>query len=208
MKKILSLLLILVLAVSLAACKADPQKELVGEWEAEIDLAPYLTSAIIAKDVKLHKYLELSSLPAAITLKIDEDGSYLRSAQAAFTAQQIQDLKQDLIDAYNAYYTAYAKKIDEGMTLESFLAQTKISPEWKAEQIANEQTLQIMVRDLDFAGSYLFAEGNLYMDRYEDVKLKTNPHTYTLEGKRLTFEKAGAPSEFEQLYYPITFKKK
>lgn len=208
MKKIIAFLLIAVLAISLVACnEEDPAAKFYGTWESEIDAASYLESYISEEKENrvLRNHLELSPLSVKVTLTIKEDGT-LHRVMGDLSKEEIEVLKQDLIKGFNAYYADYAKRA--GLTLKELLEQTKISPEWKAEQIANETYLKNALMEMNFLGDWKLEEERLYMGTHEEVVAKKNLQTYTLEEGVLTLESASFPSEFEADYYPLTFTKK
>lgn len=120
MKRSIALMMsLLILMLTLGGCGA--QKQLVGRWTAQVDLAQSVT-ALLPESLG---QAEIESFPVTLQLELDQSGSYVLSVDAA----SVQTAFEQVLDGLDAVVERlYADQIaDLNISLDEFLAMLGLS---------------------------------------------------------------------------------
>lgn len=209
MKRKVSLMLVLgmIAALVLSGCgKKDESKDLVGEWQATLEMADTLNESF-ASEPGMSEYLNIDSFALKMDLSLRDDGTFSMSLNEASVNDAFESIKQPLKDGMTAYLEASLE--GTGMSLEDALGgsdmdtmiDTMLSPEMITESLG----------DTTESGNYTAQDGKLYFLDAGVTKPDDNSESmpYTLSGTKLTLDKPTNGEDLGELadFFPLEFTK-
>lgn len=203
--KILSLMLVLVMMLSLAACSGD-QEKLVGTWEAELEMADVFNESM--GDAEEAEFLAVDSFCFKMVLTFTEEGTYTMSADADSVAAAMEGLKEELKGGMEEYLVYAMAQQGLEMSIDDIMEMMGMSMDELIDSIVTQDLIDEMVTAMVTEGNYRAEKGKLYLsDGVDSVVDMTVYETYTLEGDTLTLVSTTETDEFSEYLYPMTFTK-
>lgn len=206
MRKILSLVMIMVLALSLAGCGSNTAEQLYGTWATTFDLSGMIESELGSDFEGFHEEFDIT-----LMMDFNEDGTFKMYADEAA-----------LTDTFNTYIESlasfgaemmYTEFENEGYTRDEidsvFAEQYGMGiEEYMLSELQASVNIEDLVGDIETTGVYEAKGNKLYMG---EVAVSSNVYDlFTVEGDTLTIDAAGdVDSEeiIEGFDYPYVFNK-
>ena len=205
-KKILSLILLVVLAMSLVGCgKKDTSDQLIGTWELTFDYSAVVESELPSDYSGFHEDFDLT-----IRMTFNEDGTFSMYVDEDALAPELQNYLESMAqyDTDTAYEEYEAQGITRADVDELFQNQYGMSPyEYALDYYQNSVTVEDIASDFYTSGVFEAKGDEVHMDEY---KVQDNVFdVFTVEGNTLTLNPpAGAEYEstgIEGFDYPYVF---
>ncbi len=177
MKRVLAVLTALVMLFAMTACGAKETINLVGTWEGEIDYAGVVNSFVSENEVLSVSGATLDSAPVKVTYTFGEDGT----ASCTLDRQQFY---AGLSVMLREILTPVIAAIGGGMTLEEYMATSKMSEEELLFSLFTEELVNRMENVLSFTGTYTLQHDELSVTANGDTsltKVSVKRDTLTLE---------------------------
>lgn len=205
MKKLLSLVMIMVLALSLAGC-GSTAKKLYGTWSTTIDFSGELESELGSDFEGFHEEFDI-----ILMMDFNEDGTFKMYVD-----------EEALTDTFNTYIESlasfgadmmYEELEGSGYTREEIDAMAEQQygmgiEEYVLSELQSSVNIEEVASDFETTGVYEAKGNKLYMD---EVAVSSNVYDlFTVEGDVLTIDAAGeVDSEeiIEGFDYPYVFNK-
>lgn len=214
-KRILSLALALAMALTCAAALTgcgggSDAKDLIGDWQTEIDMTSLLTEEL--SDSEFSDYLTLEGFVVKVDFSLREDNTYSLSLNSDSMVQAVEGMKGGLRDGMRAYLSDMmaAQGLDGETDLDSLLAlagidiDALIDEALAADDIANAAAESLQ------EGKYIVKAGKIFVS--DDVDTDASPTdealTYTLENGKLTLVETSGDAGDLADYFPMTFSKR
>lgn len=213
MKKIISLLLCVVLAVSMMAvlsgCGGKAKEDLTGKWVAEVNMAEALNKSVTDADASLAEIINFKDFTLKINLELNKDGTYKMYCDEKSASEAFVGLKKDFKDMMVAYLEKSIADAGLDMSVEDMLAMTGMDLDQLIEESFTEDILDEMIDEMYSEGQYKAEDGKFYTsDDIDEKPASVAAETYTLEGNTLTLNGAkGTDDELYSIIYPLVFKK-
>ncbi len=206
MKKILSLVMIMILALSLAGCGKSTASQLYGTWAATFDLSGMIESELGSDFDGFHENFDIT-----LMLDFNEDGTFKMYADEA----ALKDTFNTYIESLASFGTdlMYEELESSGYTRDEidslFEEQYGMGiEEYMLSELQSSVDIDDLVGDIETTGVYEAKGNKLYMD---EVAVSSNVYDlFTVEGDKLTIDAAGdVDSEeiIEGFDYPYVFNK-
>lgn len=190
-QKLSAILIALVLMLSLVACGASEEKQLVGTWTTELDISSAINDQLAALQLGSTPDVALI-MPMVLTLK--EDNTYTFSADA----DKFADSFTDYMEAYKDILkdAMYAEGESSNMTRDEFDAAMAEMygmnvPDYidaMFEQMNLESMFDGLEDEMTETGVWKAADGKLFIEEAEADFSDDNYVSYKLDGSKLTFE--------------------
>lgn len=210
MKRKVSLLLALgmIAALVLGGCgKKDESKDLVGEWQATLEMVDMLNESL-ASDPDMAGYINIDSFALKMDLSLRDDGSFTLSLNEASVTDALNSVKTPLKDGINAYMEDMASGM--GMSVDDLLSAAGMDLDSMIDEMLSPEAILASMGDASESGNYAAQDGKLYLLDEGVTKPGSNDEAipYTLSGNKLSLEKPdgddlGDLAEF----FPLEFTK-
>lgn len=202
MKRLVSCLAAVVLLLTMTACGAENDGSAVGTWEAEIDYAGVINAIVSQNEVLAASGATLDSAPVKVTYTFAEDGT----ASCVLDQEQ---LYAGLSVMFEEILTPVIAALG-GMTLEEYIANTKLSREEMLVSLFTEEVMTAIKNAVSFTGTYTVAGQRLTVTA-NNAQSRT---AFTLDGDTLTLETPigtttanDAQKDAVKALYPLSLKK-
>jgi len=229
MKKIISLLLVLVLAFSLAAC-GNKGPELLGTYRVELDATDYVAEIIEAEFAASGMELELDEymkpFVIAINITFNEDGTYKQTLDVEMMESGLLDMIHSIADAMNdvvfdllvealAAEGIYIESVEEleelvGMSFNEIIV-SSFGTDIESLMLENFDAMDIQAEfaALQVEGKFEAKDGKLYSTESLDEEINHNCYEiYEINGSEVTFVGSeNIREELDILQYPYTMVK-
>ena len=212
MKKIISLLLCVVLAVSMMAVLSGcggAKEDVTGKWEAEVNMAEILNKSIAQADASMEEIINFKDFTLKINLDLNKDGTYKMYCNEEVAAKAFVGLKAEFKDMMVAYLEKSIEDAGLDMSIDDMLALTGMNLDDIIEEAFTEELIDEMVDEMYSEGQYKAEDGKFYTSDDIDVAPASSAaESYTLEDNKLTLMGlSGQDNELYDLIYPLTFKR-
>ena len=211
MKKIISLLLCVVLAVSMMAVLSGcggAKEDVTGKWEAEVNMAEILNKSVAQADASMEEIINFKDFTLKINLDLNKDGTYKMYCDEEVAAKAFVGLKAEFKDMMVAYLEKSIEDAGLDMSVEDMLAMTGMNLDDIIEEAFTEDLIDEMVDEMYSEGQYKAEDGKFYTSDDIDEKPAAAAEAYTLEGNKLSLMGlSGQDNELYDLIYPLTFKR-
>lgn len=225
MKKILSLLLVLIMVFSMFAmtgCGEDAKKDdnnaeatatpvvktdadlIIGKWETSMDFGKYMKD-IFAEDETMGKYVsDVENIAIKAYAEYKTDGTYVESYEEGYEAKLTTWMKNLYTTLFTNLFTDTAK--ESGLTLDALLASMEIeSVEAYVDALMEDMDINEMFNISATSQTYTIKDGTLTTVDVIDGEETKIAFKYTLTEDTLTLTECD-DEEASQLL-PLTFKK-
>ena len=205
-KKLLSLILLVVLAMSLVGCgKKDTSDQLIGTWKLTFDYSAVLEADMSSDFNGFHENFDLT-----ICLTFNDDGTFAMYVDEDALAPVLQNYLESLAqyDTDSAYEEYAAQGYTKEEVDENFQDQFGMTPyDYARDYYMNLTTVEEIASDFYTSGVYEAKGDEVHMDEY---KVQDNVFDiFTVEGDTLTLNPPpGAEDEstgIEGFDYPYVF---
>lgn len=204
MRKILSLVMIMVLALSLAGCGSNTAKQLYGTWAATFDLSGMIEDELGSDFDGFHEDFDIT-----LMLDFNEDGTFRMYADE----EALRDTFNTYIESLASFGTnvMYEQLEGNGYTRDEIDSMVEEQygmgvEEYMLSQLQSSVDIDDLIGDMETTGVYKAKGNKLYMD---EVAVSSNMYDlFTVEGDTLTIDAAGeVDSEeiIEGFDYPYVF---
>lgn len=204
MRKILSLVMIMVLALSLAGCGSNTEKQLYGTWAATFDLSGMIEDELGSDFDGFHEDFDIT-----LMLDFNEDGTFRMYADEEALRDTFNTYLESLASfGTNVMYeqlegNGYTRDEVDSMVEEQYGMGVE---EYMLSQLQSSVDIDELIGDMETTGVYKAKGNKLYMD---EVAVSSNMYDlFTVEGDTLTIDAAGeVDSEeiIEGFDYPYVF---
>lgn len=227
MKKMISLLLVLVLALSMTACSSGP--DILGTYEATFDMTDLVVenfdegAGVTGTDLSLGNYLD--EFNVKIIFEFKEDGSYTQQLDASIMDTSLAAMKDAVIPmmddfmlkAFIEQLAPYGYNIATREDVEAALGMAwndifpkvlGISLEEFMATLIDEMKTEVFAETIIQEGMYKAEKGKLYLSYAagEEV-LESAYETYEIDGDTITITSGVNVEENEYITYPYTLTK-
>lgn len=213
MKRLFICILALALLV-LPGCHNE-MDDLLGTWQAEIDVKHILLDRLEDQCPGITGDLALERLPVSVELTFYADGTFraqLNTASVTAACQQATPAIEDTIWAY--WENLYAQQAS-GASLEAYLAQLKVTRRELLDEVMGDTLAQELLLDIGLQeeGQFAVSKGKLrFSADLAESPEEESYHTYRVSGKSLTVNPGSYASEAADSFYhtklPLKFTRK
>ena len=212
MKKIISLLLCVVLAVSMMAVLSGcggAKEDITGKWEAEVNMAEAINQSVAGADASMAEIINFKDFTLKIELELNKDGTYKMYCDEASATKAFANLKVDFKDMMIDYLEKTISDAGLEMSIDDMLALTGLNLDQLIEESFTDAILDEMISEMYSEGQYKAENGKFYTsDDIDEAPASTAAESYTLEGNKLTLNGlTGTEDELYGLIYPLEFKR-
>lgn len=206
MRKILSLVMIMVLVLSLTGCGSNTASQLYGTWAATFDLSGMIEDELGSDFDGFHEDFDIT-----LMLDFNEDGTFRMYADE----EALRDTFNTYIESLASFGTnvMYEQLEGNGYTRDEIDSMVEEQygmgvEEYMLSQLQSSVNIDDLIGDMETTGVYKAKGNKLYMD---EVAVSSNMYDlFTVEGDTLTIDAAGeVDSEeiIEGFDYPYVFNK-
>ena len=206
MKKILSLVMIMILALSLAGCGSNTASQLYGTWATTFDLSGMIESELGSDFEGFHENFDIT-----LMMDFNEDGTFRMYADEAALTDTFNTYIESLASfGANVMYEEFEGNGYTRDEIDSLFAEQYGMgiEEYMLSELQSSVDIDDLVGDIETTGVYEAKGNKLYMD---EVAVSSNVYDlFTVEGDKLTIDAAGdVDSEeiIEGFDYPYVFNK-
>lgn len=226
-RKAVALLMALVMIFVLAGCG---KSDVVGTWQADIDMIDVLVESIDAElgnmDISFRDYADTFNFRLVVEFK--EDGTYCQTVdEEAFNAS-VADLRSAIIDFYNDFFVyllvdtytqmgvtedlSSQEALEEfiGMSLDDAIQESMgMSMDEIVDMVISEMTVENLLGGEALAeGKYKTSGGKLYMSAGLEYNVDPNCYElYEIKDGVMTVSEGQGSTEEEYISYPYTMVK-
>ena len=228
MKKIVSLLLILTLALCLMGCSGKAP-EILGVYETWVDMRTMMVESFdagtgVADQMSLDSYLGVCGF--VLVSEFREDGSYsqyvdeasLQSCLDGLASAAIPFMQDFMVLAFQEQFAAMGVAVESvedieqtlGMSMDQVFEESMgMGMEEMIEEIIAESfDLEQIMAESKTAGKYKARDGKMHMSDSPETDYSDSVYeTYTIEGDTVTVTGGVGVTEEEILPYPFTLVK-
>lgn len=206
MRKILSLVMIMVLVLSLTGCGSNTASQLYGTWAATFDLSGMIEDELGSDFEGFHENFDIT-----LMLDFNEDGTF----RMYVDEEALRDTFNTYIESLASFGTNVMYEQLEGKGYTRDEVDTMVQEqygmgveEYMLSQLQSSVNIDDLIGDMETTGVYKAKGNKLYMD---EVAVSSNMYDlFTVEGDTLTIDAAGeVDSEeiIEGFDYPYVFNK-
>lgn len=189
-KQIGALLVVLALMLTLVACGASDEKDLVGTWKCEYDMSGLMEQqlATLAGSADFSK---AEPMIATLLLTMNEDKTFSFKMDADATGTSINAYLTSILDPL--IEATYAEAEAQGLDRETFDASFQSTYGSTMKEFYEQMFSSIDFATLfgaveDMTGVFKAADGKLYFEEKEADFSDDNYISYKLEDNKLSFE--------------------
>lgn len=207
MKKLTAIVLCLVLVLTMAAC--SPKENLVGTWNATINMAQMFNDQM-ASEPEMAEYMHLETLDFAFVMELREDGTLTLKVDPEAMNATIDQLMAALTAGLEGYFKdMFAQQGLEIEDMNTFLSSMGMDLDSLVAELKNELLSESSFEEFTTEAKYKAEDGKMYWSDDLDSEINTDEYmTYKLEGKTLTLEVGTMSVEDEEMakyMFPMTF---
>lgn len=210
MKKRATLLLVLglIAALVLGGCgKKDDSKDLVGEWQATLEMADTLNESL-ASDPTMAEYMNIDSFALKMDLSLRDDNTFTLALNEDSVNEAFENIKPALKDGVTKYMEATLE--GTGMTIDDALAAAGMDIDSMIDEMLSPASITASLGETTESGSFVAQDGKLYFLDAGETKPGDDSEAmpYTLSGSNLSLEKptSGDLGELAD-FFPLEFTK-
>lgn len=205
--KIISVMLVLVMAVGLSGC-ANEKSAVLGTWKANVNLADYVNQGMAQEDASAAEYLSVDSFYLTMVLTLREDNTYTVSLDESTVDTAMEQFKQDIRGGMEQYLVDMMAESGIEATIDEIMEAAGTSMEELLEQAFTDEMVHQIVDEARSEGKFKVKSGKLYLSAGLDYEVDDNVYdNYKVDGNTLTLlDYVGEDDGFLGMY-PITFTK-
>lgn len=205
---------LLALALLLLPGCHNEMDDLLGVWQAEIDVKHMLLSRLEKECPGLSNVIAIEKLPVTVELAFYADGTY----QVQLDQQSVVDVCREAEPAveqgiWDYWRNLYAAQVLGG-DLEAYLQRLGVSRQELMEEVMGDTLAQELILELGLSreGCFAVEKGKLrFSSSLEETPDEESYHIYKVKGKTLTVWPGEYASSQDESYYgeklPLTFQK-
>ncbi|MGM9550042.1 MAG: hypothetical protein ACI3V5_09395 [Faecousia sp.] len=207
MTKVISVIVVLVMAAALAGC-SDARSEVLGTWKADVNLAEFINQEMAAADESVAEYLSVDSFYLTMVLDFKENNTYSISLDESNLDATMEKFKQDVRSGMERYLVDMMADMGLEMTVDEIMEASGTSMEELLEQACTDEMMQQIVDSAKSEGKFKVKDGKMYLSAGLDYEVDESIYgNYIIDGGKLTLvDYSGEEDEFLGLY-PLTFTK-
>ncbi len=203
---LLSLALVLCMALTFTACKAEEEEgkkdTIVGDWTTKVDLADAINATI---PEETQQYVKVDKFEIVMNVTFTEDGEHEKSLDEDALEEAVEDLKDDILGDMKVYINALLAEQGINMTFEDYLAATGVTE----ESLMSSFSVDSIVKGFETKGTYEIDGDKIYMLNDGEEKDDDKYEIFELDGDKLIFKEAhgldDASEELQKAIYPLEF---
>lgn len=227
MKKMISLLLVLVLALSMTACSSGP--DILGTYEATFDMTDLIVSefdsgaGVTGTDLSLGNYLD--EFTVKVIFEFNEDGSYTQRLDASIMDESLAAMRDAVIPmmddfmlkSFSDQLAPYGYNISTredveaavGMAWDDIFPQVLgISLEEFIQTLIDQLKEEVFAETIIQEGMYKAEKGKLYLSYTAgEEPMESAYETYEIDGDTVNITGGVNVEENEYVTYPYILTK-
>lgn len=212
MKKLRSIVMVVVLVLLLGGCGASEKDALVGAWKAELDLTDIFNTSMTRVSAEdMAEYLKVEAFSVAVTLTFREDDTYSMKVDEAALNETMQNIRSDIQAGMERYLVDLVAAEGVEMSLEEILTLSGLSMSDLMDEIITPELTASVVENINAQGKFEAEGGKLYLSAGLQFAVDKNIYEpYRLEGTTLTLLEIvsdEAVDNFTSAMYPMIFQK-
>ena len=208
---VLALILVATMLFTLAGC-AKESDQLLGSWEAKVDLAGVISDTISSVDEDMGKYIKINKLEMSVTFTFKEDGTYEVKADKDFLVKSVEAARADMKEGLEKMYQDILNERNSDMTVDEMLASQGLTLDDLCDQMLGDEFVNTMIKSMDIKGKFKAKDGKLFMSAGLEYGIDEKAYeVYEISDKQLKLvESVGTDSDdeygaFADDMYPIVF---
>lgn len=212
MKKLRSIVMVVVLVLLLGGCGASEKDALVGAWKAELDLTDIFNTSMTRVSAEdMAEYLKVEAFSVAVTLTFREDDTYSMKVDEAALNETMQNIRSDIQAGMERYLVDLVAAEGVEMSLEEILTLSGLSMSDLMDEIITPELTASVVENINAQGKFEAEGGKLYLSAGLQFAVDKNIYEpYRMEGTTLTLLEIvsdEAVDNFTSAMYPMIFQK-
>ncbi len=207
-KIIISILLSAVMLFSFTACMNEDSKKLIGTWEAEFDISPYLNAAFDDQMEEHASFFYTEDMFMTLSITYSEDGTYTMAVDSDKFKEECEKLIPFFTEGLKKTHLAISEEF--GIPVETLLDEAGKTYEEMAEGMVSSLDPKAMADELKMTGNFKASGGKLFRSSSLDAKTdKSLYESYELvdDNTLKVTSYTGADSDSNPFTYPMEFKK-
>lgn len=216
MKRTITLILTVILAVSMLAGCSDQPSGLLGTWKTEVNLSEGIRQLLLDELGDSAEYFAIESFTVCLTMTFNADGTYSMtleedSVQTAFDAL-LEDLEAGVVKLLEDQIAQLGLETSVDTILEGVGMTMDSMMDTLTQRLEDKDIVREIIQEFSSEGNFKDKDSKLYLSAGTAFGVDENVYdTYTLDGDTLTLvTHVGGDADEQDLtryVYPLVFTK-
>ena len=210
MGKLVSVLLVVVMAMMMLVGCSSEKAKFVGKWECNLDMTDILNEQFAAEE-ELKDYVKVENFSFLVYMEFNADGTYKMYADEASVEAAFEDIMDSVKKGLEKYFEDMIAAQGLSMSVDELLALSGTNMDTLLEESFDKDMIEETADEMEEEGNYQAEEGKLYLSDGKDHAVDKNVYqTYEITSDTLTLKESFGMEDEEETkaLYPMVFKKK